>query len=708
MMREVPSYQPPANEIGEKNLLERLAERVNDITEREISGANLEAKLDSLHKSVRVPRVEADSLLEDSREKMKQLAVEENTARQIATISFADRLRKFGERNKVLFGAFIAAGALHLPLSDTVRNVTNLKDAIANELKNPKSPWERPNMVVHTQSDEETEQVRSAVDQRLRRTNPADIAAYKQDVREKLERGENIRFDELYFNLEIKNGVPAEDVERAKLRATEIAEAEWEKAGHQLTEATLRSQVASMYALGPHHDAQASVSKYFNTGVHSCVSFGKGMLIILEKEIAKLPADQQINYELGLKKMKNHEIATITIRSPGGKEVVYDLEPGLRNTSINEPGTAHVSLAMLKAAMVSPVVFRVNANGAPSEVADSPEIILVNDQPVGDGVEVTGKLTISDFRIQQLQREELIPEEKPFVPTPDVLQVEILHEPPMEGVIAAQKIIDDEIEAITIMGDDSEAYPPPIDISTWKNPSVEAIQALTLPATFQSRAGELISGSMKGWSKEAMVEVINSEHKKVVFWTINGRLPQNFFEALKLEKDPSKLRIKEIALADYVGADEKNIPPMPAHELRALLEAFRGLERIELNLYSMDDERAKLIADLAQKRIDLIGHNFSRSHIAQLNTGKASIYLNPSSLSEYSNNYRADVFHAKKIFFNIEDMTDGKEINNALQAYQTLAPERTDMIAALQRKLKALKDGTQPWTVTVHSVPTKP
>jgi hypothetical protein len=256
--------------------------------------------------------------------------------------------------------------------------------------------WNESDMIIRPQSDKARKEIAQRKKERVQRADGKGIQEYKRQIREKMGSGEPVSFRDIYFELERLNGIPEGEVMDAVEKADELIEKYSDRAADRIDEQFLQKFVQEMFGDSDDYEfGQGSVVRYFNSGKRNCVSVAKGEMIVLEGVIARLSQDVQFEYRLGLNKLKQHEIATI---SEG--ETTFFLEPPILSliNQVETAGTKTVPLDEIKRAMVFERTIIQNAKaGKPGEVEPSPTIDFVSDQPVSDGIIVRGDLKGSDF-----------------------------------------------------------------------------------------------------------------------------------------------------------------------------------------------------------------------------------------------------------------------------------------------------------------------
>lgn len=393
---------------GVERVVQRLAGDAQEI--REISGefeinANLRARAERLG--------QVDLLKELELIKKEAEALQKSTKQ-----SLAQRAANWIKQSRGL-KVILASAALHIPLSPLGQKAWDeMKELISAETEETEEVEEEE--VLRLQTDEEYMATKKIEAERLQRIRPGEVEKTKQELRERMEGGEALTYKELYLRLEQANGVLPEEVEAAEKIADQKIEEYSKRFGDSIDHAELKQFVSEMYGPAENHvEGQSSVAAYFNTGKHTCISFGRGTLIVLEGIIAKLPKKEQSKYALSENGQYQHQVGQITITDDENKQTTYFLESDVLALKEKRelPGTKSVSLETLKRALIAekPLVFKV-AKG--ENVKSGPRLIFYANQPVDDGIELEGKLAGSDFVVQEAEKQnKFVEKQKPVDPT---------------------------------------------------------------------------------------------------------------------------------------------------------------------------------------------------------------------------------------------------------------------------------------------------
>lgn len=349
---------------------------------------------------VRRRPVERDPIIEEKKKKEKT-----------KTDSVLSALRK--KINSPLFRAGALALTLHAPLSPQVQNAyEQVKDFVLQSEEEDESRDD--DRILRPQSFEDMLKVTNETAERKSRVNKKALQSFKEDVRDKLDKGEAISFVDLYLEMEKQNGVDSELVEEAKRIANEKIESTFLKSKGKLDREFLVDFVQEMYGSADNYVwGQGTVTKYFKTQKRNCVAIAKAQMIVLEGIINKLSVEERQNYELGINKIDQHEVATLTVKNKSGGSETFLLEGEVKTLrdQIENAGSKTVTLDQIKKSMVAekPVVLKAK-KGRKGEVKSGPEISVLTDQPVDDGIRIEGKLRGSDYALEQAEKQGKKPE----------------------------------------------------------------------------------------------------------------------------------------------------------------------------------------------------------------------------------------------------------------------------------------------------------
>lgn len=308
----------------------------------------------------------------------------------------------------------------------------------------------------------------------------------------------------MYFDLERLNGKDPKDVERAEKKAEELIDEFSTMVGDTLEDDEIRTIVKKMYGSKSNYEwHQASVTDYFLTGKRNCDSIDRAEHIVFEGVIARLTENERKKYALGEQTIKQHMVATLTELS--GLKRTFLLEPDAGFMKADDPGTGYVSADFLKRTTVSNEIAVVHAIGG--EVAPSPEIDAVTDQPIPRGYVTVGNLKGSNFVMQQAARENILPMLSPKAELPMELELK-------DGATTseeARSIARSELEAIKKLGVD---WDPKFPFSRLRTPSPETVAEVNrfLIANQGERkfVGIRIDPAVNNWDEKSVHELLMS------------------------------------------------------------------------------------------------------------------------------------------------------------------------------------------------------
>jgi hypothetical protein len=343
------------------------------------------------------------------------------------------------------FGKMLAAAA--------VLHVVPFVPQIMDRFKSVEDEWSQENLVLHPQTKEEEIAVQKKIQEREARIDPKKVLQLKETYREKMERGESVTLREEYFDLERVMGVSEDVVKQAEDRADSLIQKYSQEANGDLQDPLIKRMVTEMY--GPEEayvDGQASVSEFFVNGSRNCIAIAKGELIVFEGVILKLPENVQKRYRLGLRKIQQHEIATLGLPAQ-----TYLLEPpiSIEKQDADLSGTANVSLDFLKKSLVSGKASSVNAESG-GDVQSGPRLDVLSNQPVDDGIVVQGKLRGSGYVKMMAEKRGIKPQKED-----DQWEMPIEEEPKKTMESEYLNNVDYEVEAGNLKYHEGGQPPPP-------------------------------------------------------------------------------------------------------------------------------------------------------------------------------------------------------------------------------------------------------
>jgi len=386
-----------------------------------------------------LPNEDTENLASETMAKLQQLDNEELALHKEAERSLLTKIRDWANKNKFAT-TLLLAGAVHSPI---IARSSGFLEKVQNMLNTVRA-WEMPNTIVDPQSFSEKEQVVKEIYERGSRIDKQKKEVFEKEQREKLERGEDVSFNDTFLKLEELNGVDSEKVKIAEQKKQEMIEKFAARMGNDFSEDFIKSVVNEMFGSNKNYEwGQGSVTEYFNTGKRNCVSIARAEQMVFEALIDRLPAEKRSKYQLGTAFEKQHEIAILkVINQDGSIDRTYFLQPPIPilEGAADRPGSPTVDLKTMQHAMVSSKPMSMSSNAKPGEIADSPDIIAITNQPVSTNINIEGKLKASDYIEQIVEDRGIEIKSKEPSATDKVMDLEIIHNDDVEK--SQQKIED--------------------------------------------------------------------------------------------------------------------------------------------------------------------------------------------------------------------------------------------------------------------------
>ncbi|MFZ6015724.1 MAG: hypothetical protein ACOYUZ_05215 [Patescibacteria group bacterium] len=382
---------------------------------------------------------EVKDLTEEAIEKLEELDKRETALKEETNKSiFTDVMAWAGKHR--FAAALLIAGAVHSPV--IARN-SGFIERIEQAMKTAKD-WERPGAFIRPQSDAERRAVIDKIHERGERVDQDKRTAYIDELRNKMESGENIKLNETYLKLEEVNGVDPERVKLAEQKKREMISRFASKMGDDFTEDFIRYVVSEMFGSNINYDwGQASAAEYFITGKRNCVAIARAEQMVFEALIDRLPAEKHSKYQLGNAFEKQHEIAILKVLNPDGSiDKTYFLQPPvniLRSTA-ERPGSPTVDLKTLQKALVAGSSVEISSHAKPGEIPPSPDIDYTANQPVPTNIKIQGNLRGSDYNERIVEEREIQIQWKEPSTKDEILDLEIIDNNDLQK--ARQKIED--------------------------------------------------------------------------------------------------------------------------------------------------------------------------------------------------------------------------------------------------------------------------
>jgi|GEM_PF-2503298 len=640
--------------------LERAAGLIVEKDALERRGAD---RLASIEASVHIPEDLVSPARQRAEAALSAVAAEAEAEMAKSKKALTATIRDWADKHRKAAMFMLASALAHAPvLPQTRAAFEHVVEAVRGT-----TDWEKPNMVIHPQSNADRKAVTDRMFERGARTDVNAANAYKDQVREKMERGEPVSFKRLYYDMERLGGEDAQEVKTAEEKTDKLIEYYAVQMGVKLDEPFARRVV--MERFGSDKDyvwGQGSLTKRMNTGKRNCVSFAREQQVLFEGLIARLPESERSRYEVGLTYEKQHEIATVTVkRADGSIEATYLLQPPVDKIAngTDRAGSPNISLETVKKAMVSKEAIKVVADAKGQEIPSSPDLDVVTDTPVLLNLKIQGKLRGSDY-VQEVAEEQGI---KPVAQEPERLVG--IQELTLEGGYDQGAAFGAELKHRAISGRHSGI----IHAEDMTNPSPEAVAALELGAEDGDpfAIGRVTFGDMSKWKKEAFQQLLQTHYDAIdMRLPIDGKMPTAFMEALeeaaaKKAENPEGFRsthIRELNIQVSEPGYGKMEVRMQPEQLKQFLNAARDIEEIDLGYYSIEENEAEVLACAPQKTIDLQGRNLSAKTIAALGKGKTTFNLHWSMYAEnakdhpeivkYANISYVIPFQRERIYYN--------------------------------------------------------
>jgi len=412
-----------------------------------------------------------------------------------------EELLKKGEKRKSRFIlAALAAIGLHAPLTPQGREI--MESILGTiEMKGVEGTYE----ILEPQSEVEKKEILERMEKRLKRADADGLEAYKGEQRKKLDQGEPESLKEMFFNLERLNGVPAPEVEAAEQKADEMISKFKSQMKGEISRGFINVVVHEMYGNNSNYEwGQGSVVKYFNTGKRNCVSIATAEQIVLEDVLSDLSEEVRSKIHIGREYQKQHVMATLTFDSQVGdiKPVTLRLEPPVGSRAENESGTAWVSLNTQKQALVSDKFVAVKSAGG-GRIKSTPDLMIVSDQPVNEGIAIEGALRSSDYVERIVKERDIKPVVKEFKPTEGAMDLIILKENMEPTLDEVRKQIDEALK--------KPDYEQTVELKDIKKITPEIVKEIAE----KSKKNKLnIHADISEWDTELIEELLVSDIEK--------------------------------------------------------------------------------------------------------------------------------------------------------------------------------------------------
>ena len=603
------------------------AKRVTDALEGAMSSIDapsfgIDESVDVIGRAAHVARLPADEtgpIVEEAERSLDRIVRDMSAERNNAKASVYAAVERRMKRSPLVKTAIVSA-LLHIPLTPAV------KDLYGHLFP------EKPDTVLRPQSYEDMLAKSAHAAERKDRIVPERLETYKAEIRDQLDSGKNITLRDLYLTMEEKNGVEPDRVERAKKKAEELSDAYAERFGGDIDRPKLVQFVTEMFGDPSNHVwGQGSVTEYLETGKHNCVAIAKAEAIVLEGVIDRLPPEAQAKYQLGINKLKRHEIATISVTGAEGF-TTYMLEgdvPELHN-EIEGVGTKTIALNVLKQGIVAekPLVFAAKSGN----VEKSPKLITVGDQPVDDGVEVTGPLSGDAYMVQQAARQGVKPE---VVKVPDNINDAIEFEV-LSGEQGAEilKEATERLERMSKYGGGTTL----LELFKLEHPLPEDVRAAEPSEGLLPSFDRIEAGAVKWWNAEAIDALLDSRIPELVIAptvemlpgdrSLVFRIPENLIEGLRVHQNDRKRPVRFRELTINTASMEMTVVGVYIGQVRSLLEAAKDIPRVNLDIPIFEDpELVNVLMEAPQKEIRVTRGIFSSMNIIPLGETGKTLFL---------------------------------------------------------------------------------
>ncbi len=540
-------------------------------------------------KSFDLPQDETETLVNETIAKLNELDKQATAIRQEAEKSLLEKVRGWANNNKFA-ATLLLAGAIHSPV---IARSSGFIEKIEQAIKTVKA-WERNGAFVMPQSAEQAKKATEQIYERGKRVDQEKRSAYMDDLRSKMESGEEVKLNETYLKLEEVNGENPKRVESAEKNKQEMIEKFAKQMGDDFTEDFIKNVVNEMFGSNENYQwGQGSVTEYFNTGKRNCLSIARAEQMVFEALIDRLPEEKKSKYELGNAFEKQHEIAILKVLNPDGTiEKTYFLQPPV-NTLVgtaDRPGSPTVSLKTIQSSIVAKKPIAISSNAKPGEIPPSPDLITVSNQPVSTNIDIQGDLKGSDY-IERIVEERNIEIQWKEPSTEDqIMDLEIIKKDP----VAQTKNVIERINTIlkTEAPKDGSGLFIDVDLSKldWKNVTPEQLDKMSrvLALTdWEKEPDAIVYGNLNDLPQELVVNLPYKLWREVIVEIkpdVDGKIDLKKFymmmEACRKRKAiiPPKVRF-------VISADASNIKK----------DIFAGLAPGNFVVEQRDEQAIKLL-----------------------------------------------------------------------------------------------------------------
>lgn len=517
--------------------------------------------VDKILSSFDLPQSQTDVLVKETLHKLKKIDEQESGLREEAKKTLLSKIRDWASKNKFA-ATLLVAGAIHSPV---IARSSGFIEKIEQALQTVKD-WERHGAFVMPQSAEEAKKATEKIYERGARVDQDKRTAYVEELRAKMESGEEVKLNETYLKLEEVNGVNPEKVKIAEQNKQAMIEKFTKQMGDDLTEDFIKSIVNEMFGSSDNYEwGQGSVTEYFNTGKRNCLSIARAEQMIFEALIERLPEEKRSKYEIGNAFEKQHEIAILKVLNPDGSiDKTYFLQPPV-NTLVGKadrPGSPTVSLKAMQSAIVAKKPVTISSNAKPGEIASSPDIITIGNQPVSTNIDIQGDLKGSDYIERIVKEREIEIQWKEPSTTDQVMDLEIIKKDP----VAQTKKVIERVNTILITEapKDGSGLFVDVDLSKldWKNVTPEQLDEMSrvLALTdWEKEPDAIVYGNLNDLPQELVINLPHKLWKEVIVEIkpdIDGKIDLKKFNMImeaRRERKGIPTKVRFVVSADASG-----------------------------------------------------------------------------------------------------------------------------------------------------------
>lgn len=525
-----------------------------------------------------------------------------------------NRLRK----SKIAQAGLVAVGLHGVPIAQDY-----LKEKTAYAAEQVKR-WTDPDAVLRPQSDTVRKVVEKRVEERVKRKDEDGLKAYKQEMADRLDRGDDVSFEEAYFKQAELNGVTHEDVEKAKKVVAGMVQHFSSKLEGGLSDEEIKEISRSMFATAEYEWGQGNVVDYFLYHKRNCVALDQAQEIVFEKLIQRLPEDQRGRYQLGKRYENQHVIAMMGVSQssdlPPHHYITLQSPYGVERSGFAPAGTATVSAKQVKTALAGKrvVVKSVEPKKGEPEVHSGPYIDAVVNQPVDDGIVVEGKLRSAVANERQAHQEGVLPMtgseyNKKYSNVMEIeLRIEDSNDQSHEEAVR-------RLENARMLN--VNTYPVTVNYKSFKKPvNSDVFNKSSSLAVPLSKDARFEFGDLKEWDadKVDILTAFNAEELSIVLDS-DGKLNKNFINSIvrrtQAEANQEAVDIMEWKVLELRQSDEtggaKAIDTLSLKELLVALQQYEKTTRfsfrhdLKMDVEEITDEVLSLLQAYPPKGLHL-------------------------------------------------------------------------------------------------------